>query len=455
VSNTPTTATEATGLPARHARSYVKVLERLCGDADLPVAARDVLKEVASAIGCESATIRVYDWRGDFPCLAHVDLGGRPPHRDGATARRAAPEDEIASDDRPCFIKNIRDIVTGGRTDPSRPFFTSRGSFWTNSLGSLLAGAGLGAELGTSSRDVEGCESVAMAPIRSGDRIIGVVEALGREPGIFSPTDVEFLERVGLQLGGAIEAWWRHKDLLALAASFDDSRRGAESMLAIGQMLSTIAHDIKNPLAGMMLAAQRLKKALHALPGQGKLSDISEHLCVSINALSETTSKVSSRVRDPVIEMSQEDIHEVLDSATALSARRACDQEVKIVRDLAARATRVRGDAYFLRRALLNLITNALDAMPSGGKLFVSTRALEGRKIEVVIGDTGEGLSSGAVEMLFRPFVSTRPGGSGLGLPLARRIVGLHGGTVSLRTRSAGGTEAVVEIPLAATEAPE
>lgn len=437
MSSATTTSAEATDLPTRHARSYVKVLERLCGDADLPAAASDVLRDVARAVGCETATLRVRDLRGGFPRVAHVDLGTRPSHEA----------------DEPGAFKSIRDIVTESRADPTRPFFTPGGSFRTDSLGALLAGE-LGEEFGAAPGDADGCESVVIAPVRSDDRILGVVEATGRERGIFSPADVQLLEMVGLRLGGAVEAWWRRRELLSLTDIFDDRRRNAESMLAIGQMISTIAHDIKNPLAGMMLAAQRLKRALHAIQGQEKLSNIADHLCVSIEALSDAASKVSRRVREPALEMSHEDIHEVLDSAIALSARRAGEQGVKVVRDLAACATGVRGDAHFLRRAFLNLITNALDAMPSGGELSVSTRIPERGKVEAVIGDTGGGLGPGNVDKLFSPFVSAKPGSAGLGLALVRRIIELHGGAVSLRPRPAGGAEAVVQIPLAAPEAP-
>jgi signal transduction histidine kinase len=428
---------EATDLPTRHARSYVKVLERLCGDDDLPGAAGDVLDEVARAVGCETISLRVYDWRGGFSCVARVGLGN-----------------VIAADDEPSALMRIREIVTSGSADPSRSYFTSGGSFWTDSLGTLLAGE-LGEEFGRAPRDAEGYESVVIAPVRSNGHVLGIVEAAGREQGIFSPTDVQFLERVALRLGGSVEVWRRHEELLAHAALFDDRRRSAESMLAIGQMLSSIAHDIKNPLAGMMLAAQRLKRSLHAFQGQEKLACIADHLCVSIDKLSGTTSEVSRHVREPVLEMSREDIHEVLDSVTALLARRAGEQEVKIIRDFAARRTCVRGDAHFLRRAFLNLITNALDAMPRGGELFVSTTTPERGMIEVVIGDTGGGFGpSDNVEKLFSPFVSALPGRAGLGLPLVRRIVELHGGTVSLGPRPAGGAEAVVRIPLAAPEAP-
>jgi len=440
MSDAPTILTEATGLPARHAHSCVSVLSRLCDRPDLPALAGDALRDVARAVGCDSASLSVYDPVGRLPRIAHVELA-------------AGPGGPPASEDEPRVMNGIRDIVAGGRADPSRPFFTLGGSFWTNSLGPLLSGD-WGAQLGGASRGAEGLESVAIAPVRSNGRVLGVVQTGAREPGVLSPEDVEFLEWVGLRLGAAVEAWRGHEELLLLAAMVDTRRAGVESMLAIGEMVSTIAHDIKNPLAGMMLAGQRLKKLLRSIPGQEKLADIADHLCLSIESLSDTTSRLSSRVREPALEMSRVDIHDMLGQASALSARRAEGQGVKIVHDLAARESCVRGDAHLLRRAILDLMTNALDAMPSEGELLISTSNPEGGRIEAVVADTGEGLDAGAVETLFRPFVTTRPGAAGLGLPLARRIGELHGATVALRPRPSGGAEAVLEIPLALPEAP-
>jgi len=444
MSSAPKISAQVAGLPARHAQSCARLLLRLCCRPDLPAWADDVLRDVARAVGCDSASLRVYDLVGRLPRIANVTLATEAPPR---------PSDDVAADDGPRVMDDIRDMVAGGRADPSRSFFTKGGSLWSNSLGSLLSGD-LGAELGVTSHAVEGIASVAIVPVRSNARILGVVQAGAREPGVLSPEDVEYLEWVGLRLGAAVEAWRRHEELLLLSAMFDGRRAGAESMLAIGQMVSTIAHDVKNPLAGMMLAGQRLKKLLYALPGQEKLAHIADHLCLSIESLGVTTSRLSSRVREPALEMSRADVHDVLGQATLLSARRAGGQGVKIVHDLAARASSVRGDAHLLRRTFLDLMTNALDAMPSGGELLISTSTPEAGKIEVVIADTGEGLGSSAVQTFFRPFESTRPGAAGLGLPLARRIVEIHGGTVALRPRPAGGAEAVVEIPLAAPEAP-
>ena len=402
-----TTAAES-GLPARHLQSYVKVLERLSGDVDLPVAADDILREVARAVACESAALSVDDRKGACPVIARI-------------GQEAWQPEDLGKSSQPLAGKSVEQIEDEFR----------------NNLGE------------------RGYASVAVAPLRSGERVVGVLRVAAREAGRCSPEDVAFLERVGSRLGEAVDAWWRREDGRALAAVFDDRHRGIECLLAIGRMVSAVAHDIKNPLAGMMLAAQRLRKALDSRPDEQKLAHIADRLCAAIDSLSETASSVSHMVREPAFDLQPVDLHEVLSSVVVLVARRANAHGTRIGRAFAAPSARIRAEANFLRRAFLDLMGNALDAMPSGGELSVRTRAYEGERIEAVITDTGEGLGTEAIETLFRPFVSTRPGRAGLGLTIARRIVELHGGVLCLRPAPGGGTEAVVDFPLVAHESPE
>jgi signal transduction histidine kinase len=203
----------------------------------------------------------------------------------------------------------------------------------------------------------------------------------------------------------------------------------------------------------MMLAAQRLKRALDSLPNGEKLAHIAGRLCASVDSLSETASGVSRIAREPVLDMQRADLHGILGKATTLIGRRACVQGVRIARHLAAPTPRVRAHEHFLTRAFFNLTTNAIDAMPSGGVLSLRTRTLEGGRVEVVVADDGEGIGTEDVESLFRPFTSSRSGHAGLGLTLARRIIELHGGSILLRPAPGGGTEAVSDLPFGAHEA--
>jgi signal transduction histidine kinase len=212
-------------------------------------------------------------------------------------------------------------------------------------------------------------------------------------------------------------------------------------------MAAELAHEIKNPLAGMMLSASRLKKALDGLEGHERLAAGAGHLCEAVNALSETVTRLSGATRQPRVEGRDLDVNEVVESAAALVAPRAAEQCVVIVRDVAGRLPPVRGDAHFLMRAFVNLMANALDAMPSGGILYLGSSAEGDGAVRVSVGDTGPGVAPEEAKLLFKPFRSLKPGGTGLGLGIVRRIVELHSGSVSLGRREGGGAEAVVTLP--------
>ena len=105
-------------------------------------------------------------------------------------------------------------------------------------------------------------------------------------------------------------------------------------------------------------------------------------------------------------------------------------------------------DGDHIHQLLLNLILNALDVMPHGGTLIIDLHAPEGDHIELRVLDTGPGISSDLLPRLFRPFVSTKETGLGLGLSVCRRIVEAHGGAITAGDRPAGGAVFTVTLPL-------
>jgi signal transduction histidine kinase len=104
------------------------------------------------------------------------------------------------------------------------------------------------------------------------------------------------------------------------------------------------------------------------------------------------------------------------------------------------------GDAFQLKHAVLNLVLNALQATPEGGAIVIAVGG-DRRGLEIAVCDTGEGIAEEVLPRAFDAFFSTREGGTGLGLPIARRIVEAHGGTLVLRSREDEGTVATISLP--------
>jgi signal transduction histidine kinase len=224
----------------------------------------------------------------------------------------------------------------------------------------------------------------------------------------------------------------------------EDQARDREQLLVMGEMASSLAHELKNPLAGMMLSAGRLQRALQH---DGNLHPIAGSLCASIQALSETVNRITGAVSHPPLGLEPVDLNRVLEEAARTVERQAEGQGIRIVCRLAPNLPTVNGDAALLRCSVRNVLANAIEAMPSGGTLRLESRDGPNGRIEVLVADSGPGLPPQLAESPFKPFRSTKPGRVGLGLSVVRRVLELHGGEAVLRPGGNGGTEVLLEIP--------
>ncbi|MHC4662371.1 MAG: ATP-binding protein [Planctomycetota bacterium] len=436
-------------LPQKLQEPYIRILEILCSDTGFEEAARLLLGEISKATGCEATALRVYDGKADYPYYIYKGFDDSFAKKENYLCEQD-DEGNIARDNIGIArLECMCGLVIRGHTNPEFPFFTENGSFWTNSTTDLLAGEEK-AEFSITTRNIcnaFGYESVALAPLRAGDRIIGLVQANSRERDCFNPVVIDFLERIGLYAGLAIEAAWKRRELAGLWKEFEDRRKGVETMIAIGEIAATLAHELKNPLAGMMMSAGRLRKALKELEGQEKLLSIADHLVDATSTLTETVSRVARTDHTPRLEAQYVSVNNVLESAVNLIATKAAIHKIQIIYDLQVDLPQIKGDANFLMRAFLNLLSNALEAMPSIGIIRLSTRLVGDDKVEAVISDTGPGIDPEKVDSLFLPFATTKESGTGLGLAVVKRIVEMHGGAVELRRGREGGAEAVIRLP--------
>lgn len=210
----------------------------------------------------------------------------------------------------------------------------------------------------------------------------------------------------------------------------------------LGQMASHIAHEVRNNLVPVTLYLSLLRRQIKDHSGSVEVLDKIEAgftaLDVTVNDLLHFTSD-----RDPKRQSSSIEglIKEVLGSlAPQLSA-----QSIETVTDV-DKNSMITADRDMLRRALLNLILNALDAMPDGGTLTVSARA-SSNCVDFTVSDTGPGLSEAAKDRAFEPFFTTKQGGTGLGLAIVYRIAETHGGRAVAANGSDGGADFTLSIP--------
>lgn len=220
----------------------------------------------------------------------------------------------------------------------------------------------------------------------------------------------------------------------------------SEALAAIGEMATAVAHGLRNPLASIRSSAElsldddppaAVNRSLKEIIGQ------SDRLERWIRELL-TSSRPESFDMEPL-----QVNHLLAEIGQAFSGQMA-RQGVRLNFNLASDLRSVQGNAAALGPVINSLIANALEAMPSGGSVVVSTAmSPDGQHVDISIIDSGHGISDGETRDLFQPFVTTKGAGLGIGLPLAKRIIERHHGDLKLSPAPGGGTIAKIEIPTA------
>lgn len=212
-----------------------------------------------------------------------------------------------------------------------------------------------------------------------------------------------------------------------------------QSLAAVGELAATIAHEVKNPLAGISGAIQVLADAIPASdPRRGVVGEILEQ----ISRLDNTVRDLLAFARPAVPARQDLDAAEGLARAWSILSQQSTAVPIRF---LLEGAGRVQGDPHLLDQVWINLLSNAVEAMPQGGDLAV--RVTGGASVRVEIQDTGMGIERANLAKIFKPFFSTKTRGTGLGLAITKKIVEAHGGKITVESEPRRGTRVVVEIP--------
>jgi two-component system sensor kinase FixL len=217
-----------------------------------------------------------------------------------------------------------------------------------------------------------------------------------------------------------------------------------ERLASIGQALSFVTHEVKNPLVVIGgFARSLLRQANLPEEGREKLEIIRsevqrlEGLLQEIQDFSKPLRLQKERIA--LVPFLEEILSMFRDSEDCSDTEFLLEAEGQLWLSV---------DKDRLRQVLINLIKNSIEAMGGNGKVVVRARKVSPEEVEIAVEDTGEGISPERSEELFQPFVTTKPGGTGLGLPLCRRIVRDHGGEIRLHGMPKGGARAVINLPL-------
>jgi len=261
----------------------------------------------------------------------------------------------------------------------------------------------------------------------------------------------------------------------------------AERLATLGEIAASLAHEIKNPLAGIAGAVQVMADEL---TGTDPRKEIFHEILTQVHRLDRTVQDLLAFARPGKTDVEPCDIHQVLDRVLILLAEHPEAKAVRVVRAYQPGLPRVEADGKQLRQVFLNLILNAVQAMPGGGSVTIVTRRIDGGQlvesstsqlggtwapgrtdamtnrqsdhstnrlaeggwVEVSVSDTGPGIPPHVLKDIFTPFVTTKHRGTGLGLSVSRRIVEDHGGWIAAESLPGQGATFRVFLPLNGTD---
>lgn len=281
----------------------------------------------------------------------------------------------------------------------------------------------------------EGIRSSVEVPLRSLKRVVGTMGVASRTPHAFGPDDVELLTAIGHQLGVAIEN-----------ARLREQTLEAERLAAVGRVAGTVAHDLRGPLSGIINSADFLARPKVPAATRKKMCEgivaASRRLISTVQGILDYARKGHMSTNFSLCHLA-DFIQEVVDVFKVDFSDRKIHVEIEC-----GYQGELKMDSDRMAQVIHNIIANARDAMPDGGRLTVTT-SRENGWVNLRFSDTGPGVPPDLTDRIFEPFVSHgKKKGAGLGLSIARRIVEEHGGKMWVENSVKGGAVFAIQLPL-------
>jgi len=219
--------------------------------------------------------------------------------------------------------------------------------------------------------------------------------------------------------------------------------RLVDRLTALGTLSAGMAHEIKNPLGSIMGSIEILEAAV---PADDERQEFVQILRKEIQRLSGIVSSHLDLVRPANPEREPHDLGQIASSVVELTCKQATSQGVDLRVEIAPGIPTAMVDGQQIRQAILNLVINAIQALPEGGNVRVVVDTCENR-LRVVVEDDGPGVEEQALREVFEPFFTTKSGGTGLGLSIAFGIADQHGGDLRVENLPGGGARFCLELP--------
>lgn len=283
-------------------------------------------------------------------------------------------------------------------------------------------------------------------PLAKNRETIGALIAIGRA-NMLREQDISLIEHIAATVVVAVEKAWMFHDLEAFADEIERSQNQliqAEKMAAVGRLTASLAHEINNPL-------QAVQNSLHLAAHQGldaqqrsRFLDMAQN---EVNRLIQIVHRMLDFYR-PSSSMRALEVNRPMEDALIIAGKRLQQSHIKVEARLTPNLPKVRGAANQLTQVFLNLVINAIEAMPDGGTLWVGTaHHAEARQVVVALRDSGPGIPSEVRDHLFEPFHTSKATGTGLGLAISYGIIERHNGVIEVESPPGSGTTFIIRLP--------
>ncbi len=216
-----------------------------------------------------------------------------------------------------------------------------------------------------------------------------------------------------------------------------------ERLAAIGELAAVVAHEVRNPLAGIRGGCEIL---LEGYPAGDTRHDIGVEIIHQVDRLSRTVHDLLLFARPKAMDLVPTDLHGLIDRILRVLGDDPETGDVEVIRDFEDGVVVVQADGRQMEQVFMNLILNAIQVMNHRGKVTITTRIL-GRQIVVTVTDTGPGIPPDKIAKVFEPFFTTRAQGTGLGLAIVKKIVEAHGGRIEVASPPNSGARFTATLP--------
>ncbi len=291
----------------------------------------------------------------------------------------------------------------------------------------------------------EGLVSLLAVPLQTGERLLGVLSVYMPQLHRFSVAEIQILSTLASLAALAIEKG----DLMERVIAMEENLRQGERLSAIGMLAAEIAHEIRNPLTVVQMLFHGISSTVPR--DEGTLKDV-EIITDKMKLMNRIVDQVLTFARSAEPAMKPVAALNLFQDVALLTRHKLSAQEVKTKISIPLALPEWKADRAQVEQALLNLVLNAADAMLEGGTLTLGaiSEEMEGiRYVTLSIRDTGHGMPADQVEKLFTSFLSSKQGGTGIGLAIVRKIMESHRGKIQVTSKVGKGTEFRLLFPVA------